>query len=351
MSSNSILPKRGTESQRLTTTKIAENEIHVSKSNAGDGRATRCFVRQAQGQDVLVGPFEFVPGASGRIVVSPDYDSGRVVIDYQDAATFSPSASLTAVASSYSNNSTAEAGDTFTGPHTVSVSKGGGANEVLLDRASFEYLASTFTFAAPLDAIDGATAASGSFSWSQQLTTPASFNLANVANRRRSITVRIDPAQGSGFPQSSQARNFNWGWRLVGFRSTTLFTSVVGLTPQIVANGSVYNQVRQTPTSEFPSITFTMPSDGGFHRLYVAHTCMPEETGGGLYGDAYGWTPSAVLVGSGAIGMTEVTDLAEGELLMGSLGGQPSTKSYRVWRIGSESGYFGAGQSLTFSIT
>ena len=56
-------------------------------------------------------------------------------------------------------------------------------------------------------------------------------------------------------------------------------------------------------------------------------------------------------MGSGAIGMTEVTDLAEGELLMGSLGGQPSSKSYRVWRIGSESGYFGAGQSLTFSIT
>jgi hypothetical protein len=350
MAANSILPKRGDESQRLTTTKIAENEIHVSKNNAGDGRSTRCFVRQSQGQDVLVGPFEFVPGTSGRITVSPDYDSGRVVIDYQDAATFSPSSSLTAVASAYSNNSTIEAGDTFTGPHVVAVAKGGGANETLIDRATFEYLGSTFTFASPLQAIDGQTAASGSFSWSQQLTTPADFSLSNVSTRRRSITVRIDPAQGSGFSQSAQTRNFNWGWRLVGFRSTTLFSDTTGLTTQIVANGAVSNQVKQTPTSEFSNVTFTMPADGNFHRLYIAHTCSPDDAGS-IYADAFGWTPSAVLVGSGAIGLTEVTDLASGDVLLGSLGGQSATKAYRVWRVGSASGYFGEGQSLTFSFS
>ena len=353
---NKIKVRRGTDVQRTGATTLEDHEIHYSTANAGDGRPERLCVADssagahANSGDVLIGPFRFEGGASGRIVVNADYQTGQVVIDYQDAATYSPSSSLTAVASTYSNNASVEAGDTFTGPHTISVAKGSGGNEVLIDRASVTYLGSTTNFASPLNAVDGATAATGSLSWSQSIPTPANFSIGNIADRRAAVTVTMDPAQGSGFSADAEARYFNFGWRVRGFVATTQYSSLsLPNSTVVTGSGSQFNDVVQTPTTAFTK-SWTLPSGSNWY-LYFLHSCSPDGSPGSIT-DEFGWTPTFTLVGSGQVGFVEVTDLAEGDLYQtgtgGNVGGQSAAKTYRLWR--SPFTYAG-GQTITLQIS
>lgn len=353
---NKIKVRRGSDAQRTSSTTIEDHEIHYSTGNAGDGRPERLWIADssagahANSGDVLVGPFRFAAGASGRILVNADYQTGQVVIDYQDAATFSPSATLSAVASTYSGGATVEVGDAFTGPHTVSVAKGAGGNEVLIDRASVAYLASTTNFASPLNAVDGSTAASGSLSWSQSIPTPSGFSIGNVADRRVAVTVTMDPAQGSGFAADAEVKHFNFGWRVRGFIATTQYSALSLPNSTVVAGtGSQFNDVIQTPTTAFTR-SWTLPAGSSWY-LYLMHTCGPQGSPGSVT-DAYGWTPTFTLVGSGQVGFVEVTDLVEGDLYEtgtgGNVGGQSVAKSYRLWR--SPFTYAG-GQTITLQIS
>lgn len=362
---NKIRVRRGTDAQRTAATNIDNYEIHYSTGNAGDGRPERLWIADSAATagnsgDLLVGPFSFHSG-SNQITVSTDYQTGRVTIGYQDAATFAPSRSVTRVASTYSNNSTIEVGDAFTGSHTFTVTVGSGSNEIGIDRAGFTYLSNTTNFASPLNAIDGLLLNSGSqsLSWAQSLSAPANFSIANIANRRRVVTIFTDPPAGSGFSQTSSTANFDFGWRVRGFVSTTLYNAqslptVAQVTSTSGANISRFNEIQQTPTSATVR-NYLLPNDGQQWHCYLVHSCDPVE--GSPVADGYGWTPSATVVGSGAIALTEVTDLANQDLLIcgagqSNLGGQTtSQKIYRIWRFGGQTGFFGDGSTLSFSIT
>lgn len=361
---NKIRVKRGTDLARKGANPD-QYEIHYSTQNGDDGRPERLWVTDsssatANAGDVLIGPYEFVSG-DPRIGVTTDHVNGTVSIAYVDEATWNPSQSLTEVASGYSNNSTIEAGDTFNGPHTITVTTGSGANEVKIDRAGFINGAATTYFASPLDEIDNNVLASGSasYSWSQSIATPTAFEIANIATRRYDITVFCDPEQGSGQSRDQSTQRFNWGWRIAGFVSTSAYTSLsLPTASQIVStsgsNINQFNTVRQTPTSAFQE-GFTLPNDGQFWYPYLVHTCSPEDVAG-TYEDAFGWTPSATLVGSGSVGLTEITDLAAGDLIFTAtngtqIGGQANAKTYRMWRIGGASGYYGDGSTLLFSFS
>ena len=104
----------------------------------------------------------------------------------------------------------------------------------------------------------------------------------------------------------------------------------------------MFNAVMQTPTASTVR-TWTLPAGGPWY-IYLVHSCSPDASG-----DEYGWTPTATLVGSGAVSVSEVTDIANGDFVTGNIGGQSTTKYYRVWRIGASTGYAG-GQSWSFAI-
>jgi hypothetical protein len=359
--SNRIKVKRGSDTARQSAT-LQEGEIHYSTGNAsGAGRPERLWISDssaasANSGDLLVGPFEFVSGDS-RITVATDYQTGKVTIGYLDAASWNPSQTLTAVASTYSNNATIEAGDTFGGPHTLTVTTGGGANEVKIDRAGYTQGANTAYFASPLNAIDGNVLASGSatLSYATSFPTPSAFKLSDLGTRRIKIRVFCDPPTASGQSQDASDLYFNYGWRVRGFISTDLYNPSNLPTPtQIVstsgANRSQFNVIQQTPTSA-ATRSYVLPNDGQQWHCYLVHSCSPDATG-----DLFGWTPSATVVGSGAISLTEVTDLVNADIVsVGSsgtnLGGQPTNKYYRIWRFGGTSGYFGDGSTLQFSIS
>lgn len=350
--SNKIKVRRGTDTARQSAT-IDNYEIHYSTGNTGDGQAERLWVADsnasnATSNDLLIGPYEFVSGHS-QITVSTDYTTGRVSIGYQDAASFNPSQSLTAVASTYANNSTIEAGDTFGGNHTLTVTTGTGSNEVLIDQAGYTYDSLTGYFASPLNLPDGITLASGSqsLSWAQSVATPSGFSTSSINDRRTGVVIFCNPASGSGFSQDSSTKYFNWGWRVAGFLSTTDYTSSPTTAQILSTSGSNLNQfnvVQQTPTNA-TTRNWVLPNDGSQWYPYLVHSCSPN---GGS--DDFGWTPSATVVGSGSIGLSEVTDLSS-DVVIGSLGGQANTKYYRVWRVGGASGYYGDGSTLSLSIS
>jgi len=353
---NKIKVRRGTDTQRTSATTLEDHEIHYSTGNAGDGRPERLWIADsaagahANSGDVLIGPFRFAGGSSGRIVVDADYQTGDVVIDYQDAATFNPSSSLSAAASTYSTNAIVEAGDSFTGPHTISVVQGSGGNEVAIDRASVSYLGSTTNFASPLNAIDGSTAASGSLSWSQSIATPSSFSISSIGSRRTGISVAMDPEQGSSFSADTETRYFNFGWRVRGFIATTQYSALsLPSSTVVTGSGSQFNDVVQTPSNAFTK-SWVLPAGSSWY-LYFLHTCSPDGSPGSVVDD-YGWTPTFTLVGSGQVGFVEVTDLVEGDLYDtgtgGNIGGQSNGKSYRIWR--SPFTYAG-GQTITLQIS
>lgn len=354
--SNKIRVRRGSDTERKSATTIDDYEIHYSHTNSdGEGRPERLWVADSasaagNSQDVLVGPYEFVSG-DPRISVDADYTTGRVTIGYQDAATYNPTQSLSATAATYSANSVIEVGDSFGSSHTLTVANGSGANETRIDRAGYIFNNSTAYFASPLNAIDGVllTSPSQSLSWTQTIAAPSNFSISSLANRRKSIQIFCDPPAGSGFNQDSSTSYFNWGWRVRGFASTTAYsTSLLPTASDITStsgsNISMFNAIQQTPTSATVR-TWTLPA-GGPWFLYLVHTCSPDSSG-----DLYGWTPTATLVGSGAVSVTEVTDIAAGDFVQanGTIGGQTTTKYYRVWRIGVASGYAG-NQSWSFSI-
>lgn len=352
---NKIKVRRGTDAQRQGATTLDNYEVHYSTGNSSNGRPERLWVADsaagahANSGDVLIGPYEFLSGDS-RIGVTTDYATGRVIISYVDAATFGPSRSITQVASTYSNNSTIEVGDVFGGPHSLTVGVGGGANEVKPDRAGYTYSGSTAYFASPLNAIDGTLLNSGtqSLSWSQSISAPANFSLSG--SRNVPVTLFVDPPAASGFSQVSSNFNFAFGWRVRGFISTTLYTPVLlptaaNITSTSGSNISRFNAVQQTPTSTTQR-DYLLPNDGQQWHAYLVHTCSPDASG-----DLYGWTPSATVVGSGAISLTEVTAITAGDYVEGNIGGQATTKYYRVWRFGGTTGFFGDGSTLSFNIS
>lgn len=353
---NKIKIRRGTDANRTGATTIQDYEVHYSTSNSGTGRPERLWVADSaaaarNSDDLLIGPFEFVSGDS-RIGVTTDYVNGRVTISYVDAATFNPSRSLTAVASTYSNNDTIEVGDTFGGPHSLTVGIGGGANEVKIDRAGYTYNSSTSYFASPLNALDGTVLNSGtqSLSWSQSISVPAGFAISNLNNRRVPVTLTCDPPTASGFSAASSTLYFNFGWRLRGFISTTLHNSsslptAANITSTSGSHISRFNAISQTPTSA-TQYNWLLPNDAQQWHVYLVHTCSPDTSG-----DLFGWTPAATVVGSGAIGLTEVTNIVAGDYVTGNIGGQSTTKYYRVWRVGGTSGYYGDGSTLQLSIS
>lgn len=360
--SNKIKVRRGSDADRKNATTIQDYEIHYSTANSdGAGRPERLWVADSNAaagnsQDLLVGPFEFVSG-DARITVNTDYQTGRVTIGYLDAATWNPSQSVTRVASTYSNNSTIEAGDSFGGPHTLTVTTGSGANEIRIDRAGYTFNNAFAYFASPLDAIDGNVLASGSanLSWSQNIATPAGFSIANLDTRRVKVRVFADPPAGSGFSQDGSDHYFGFGWRLRGFVSTQAFSSatlptVSQITSTSGSNLSRFNSIVQTPTTA-TQYNYALPNDGQKWFPYLVHTCAPDPSG-----DLYGWEPSVSVVGSGPIGISEVTQLTSAEVVVvgasgQNLGGQSVAKAYRVWRIGSSDGYTGNGSTLQFIIS
>lgn len=355
--SNPILPKRGDEANRATSSAIVENEVHVSKNNAGAGADTRFWVRGSGGLDTLVGPYEFVAG--NQISVSTDTTTGRVTIGYQEAATFNPSFSLTRSASSYGGSpSVIEVGDSYSGGQTYNVAIGNGANEVEIDRAQWTRGNTTASFAQPLGTVDGDTATSGSYVDNSVISAPTDFRLASNTSRRTIVTMRLDADDDSSFGFVNRNQQWNWGWRLVPFISTTKFVEedpavtsslILNNLMKTVSNGTPtttnFNQINQN--ASFADFGVTLPANGTAYYPYIAFTIDVPEVGT----NSYGWEPNGVtLLPTSPLGFTEVYGKNTFPW-QGSLGGQNTAKQYAIYRIGSSTGYVGSGQSLTFRLT
>lgn len=365
--SNRIKVKRGTDANRLNAT-LQDNEISYSTGNAsGEGRPRRFWVTdgsapqdEANGGDVLIGPFEFEAGSSGKIAVVADYSTGKVVIDYVEPSTFNPTLTFNAFANagttslggtSYGSNANpiVEVLDEFDGTHVASVTKASGTTEVEIDHAFVNVGGgNTINFGGNLASLNNVTAASGSLNIDTDYAISGSvFNATNLANRQIAAVVSAQAAASSGITTvRTFTRQLRFGWRIRGFYSAAQFNEFdVGptLRQAIVGGGSVFNTVVQSPNGTPNSNTlysYQLPASGGPYFLYFVHSCMPDADGNNNAIDTFGWTPTFRLQGSGgAENWFEVTNLADSVVLQCSagdqlfIGGQTNTaKQYRVWR-------------------
>ena len=368
--SNKIKVKRGTEAERTQAT-LDNYEIHYSTQNGtGSGQAERLWITDPaaankNGADLLVGPFKFVEGPSGKIRVTANYSTGNVEIDYREPSTFDPTMSATFRANSYSNNAVLEAGDAFnntTTGHSLTIASRDIATELAIDWGTYEYqfVGSPSgvggSFPAPLDAQDNVTISGGTSS-TRTLTglsipTPPTFTLTGAGNlntRRQAFTVKARTTTFDGDLLDQATYYANFGWRVRGFISQQLFTSAnLPTAADITGSGSRFHYIAQTPTTATSHNTtkFALPNDSAAYHLYIVTTCGQGNANSGSP-DEYGWTPSLVQtnaagVVTGTITPLEVTDYANGDLVIASIGGtnnsalgNQNAKAYRVWRLTS----------------
>lgn len=362
---NKIKVRSGLDTQRTQSTTIDEREIHYSTSNAdGEGRPERLWIADSAAEannsdDLLIGPFHFVEGPSGKIRVTANYQTGKVEIDWREPSTFNPTMSRTLRATNYSNNATLEAGDSFNSPtgHDFTITSINSATELPIDWGTYSYQlvgapsAVSGSFPAPINAQnDGNTISGGTASTQtivQTFPTPASFTLSSINTRRQSVTINARTSTADGNVLDTDTFHLNFGWRVRGFISQTLFGNGVLPTPAQINAGSSFHYISQTPTSatSYNTTKFVLPNDGGSYHLYLVHTCGQNNVGSGQ--DEYGWIPSLVQTNSqgvvtASINPVEVTDYVGGDVLIDSLGstngsalGNQTAKAYRVWRLTS----------------
>lgn len=365
--SNRIKVKRGTDANRLNAP-LQDNEISYSTDNvSGDGRPRRFWVTDStatatehNGNDVLIGPFEFEAGSSGKIAVVADYSTGKVVIDYVDPSTFNPTLTFNAFANagdtnfggtSYGTNANpiVEVLDEFDGTHVATVTKASGTSEVEIDYAYVNVgSGNTLPFGGNLASLNNETAASGSLNINTDYAISGSnFNATNLGSRQIAAVVSAQAAASSGVTTVRDfTRQLRFGWRIRGFYSAAQYNEFdvsTTLRQAIVGGGSVFNTVVQSPKGTPNSNTlysYQLPASGGPYFLYFVHSCMPGLDGNNNEIDTFGWTPTFRLQGSGgAENWFEVTNLDEAVVLQCSgggalfIGGQTNTvKQYRVWR-------------------